>query len=115
MSRLAIVIVSFLAVLISDGSAATIQSAKGVGGRTEIQISGEILRGDDERFATVAGSAPEDVEVALESPGGNLVTGLRIGSAIRMRAWKTIVPDGATCASSTVGCWGVSSSWRTLE
>lgn len=105
MLRVALLMLSIVASVVPPAVAATIQAAKGMDGRVEIRISGELLRGDDERFATVAGSAPDEVTVFLEGPGGNLVTGLRIGSAIRMRAWKTAVSDGAVCASACGLVW----------
>ncbi len=89
----------------STGSAATMEANKGADGGNLILISGEIFRGDDERFATLAGATADDATVVLDSIGGNLVAGLRIGSAIRMRAWRTAVPDGATCASSCGLAW----------
>lgn len=101
----------FLALMIgataasSAVSAATMEAATGADGGSLILISGEIFRGDDERFATLAGATADDATVVLESIGGNLVAGLRIGSAIRMRAWRTAVADGATCASSCGLAW----------
>jgi hypothetical protein len=38
--------------------AATIDMVKGTDGSSTIVLSGEIISGDDERFATVAGGAP---------------------------------------------------------
>lgn len=105
MPRLMVVLFSLLVAFVPGTYAATIESSRIADGHTTILISGEIFRGDDERFATVAGTAPDETIVVMDSPGGNLVTGLRIGSAIRMRAWKTAVPDAAMCASACGLMW----------
>src|SRR5260370_28074085 len=39
------------------------------------------------------------------SHGGSLVTGLRIGEAIRRKGFSTIVPDGRRCASACAFAW----------
>src|SRR5260370_35541891 len=39
------------------------------------------------------------------SHGGSLVTGLRIGEAIRRKGFSTIVPDGRHCASACALAW----------
>ena len=87
------------------GHAAVVEAVKGPSGRTDIVLSGELLPGDDERFATVAGTVPEDATVWLDGPGGSLQAGLRIGTAIRLKGWKTAVPDDAICASACGLIW----------
>jgi hypothetical protein len=104
MSRWALALFGLLMLFDMRGHAATIKAASD-NGNALILVVGEIMGGDDERFATVAASEPDDVTVLLESPGGNLVAGLRIGSAIRMRAWTTVVADGSTCASACGLMW----------
>ena len=104
MHQLALALVGIL-LLSAPGRAATIEPVKNAAGRTDIVVYGEIQRGDDERFATVAGTVGEDATVWLEGPGGALQDGLRIGTAIRLKGWKTAVPDDATCASACGLIW----------
>ena len=85
--------------------AAAIEVTKAADGQSVITVSGEIARGDDERFATIAGATPDDATVYFSSPGGNLLAGLRIGSAIRMRAWGTAVADQGLCGSACGLAW----------
>ena len=87
------------------GQAATMEAIKAADGANVVVLSGELIRGDDEWFATLAGGIPGDATVVLTSPGGNLVTGLRIGSTIRMRGWRTAVPDSSTYASACGLVW----------
>lgn len=105
MSWLSLALVFLLTFSMPGAQAATIDITTSAGGDTTISVSGEIFRGDDERFATIAANGTDDTTVLLDGPGGNLGTGLRIGSAIRMRAWKTAVSDGAVCASACGLIW----------
>src|SRR5262245_53027703 len=43
--------------------------------------------------------------VALDSDGGNLLAGIRIGTDIRLRSFVTLVPSGARCASACAIAW----------
>jgi hypothetical protein len=43
--------------------------------------------------------------VALESDGGSLLAGIRIGELIRLRSFVTVVPTGARCASACAIAW----------
>src|SRR5262245_56663015 len=43
--------------------------------------------------------------VTLESDGGSLLAGIRIGETIRMRGFVTLVPNGARCASACATAW----------
>ena len=104
MKRYAVAFLSLL-LLVAPGRAATIETVTSSAGWTDIVISGEIRNGDDERFATVAGTVGEDVTVWLDGPGGSLQAGLRIGTAIRLKAWKTAVPQDETCASACGLIW----------
>lgn len=98
---------ALLSLLVSGapGRAATIEPITTAAGRTDIVVSGEIRNGDDERFASVAGTVGEDATVWLDGPGGSLQAGLRIGTSIRLKAWKTAVPEDATCASACGLIW----------
>lgn len=94
-----------IATCVISARAATIERSTTADGRAGILIKGVIVAGDDEQFSTIAGSVAGSATVILDSPGGMLAAGLRIGSAIRMRAWDTVVPDGATCASACGLMW----------
>lgn len=43
--------------------------------------------------------------VALDSDGGSLLAGIRIGTLIRLRNFVTLVPSGAVCASACAVAW----------
>jgi hypothetical protein len=43
--------------------------------------------------------------VALESDGGSLLAGIRIGEIIRLKGFVTVVPNGARCASACATAW----------
>src|SRR5262249_37663398 len=43
--------------------------------------------------------------VALESDGGSLLAGIRIGEIIRLRGFVTVVTNGARCASACAIAW----------
>lgn len=67
-------------------------------------VLGEFERGDGERFANQVASLERAV-VALDSPGGNVVAGLRMGQLIHNRGFSTIVPDRTICASACGLVW----------
>ena len=71
---------------------------------TLIIISGDLRPGDKERFLNIA-LQTEKAVVVLGSPGGNLLAGLDIGQAIRLRGYATYVPDNVQCASACALAW----------
>jgi hypothetical protein len=73
-------------------------------GTQAIIISGEIERGDDEKFRRLTIEFP-DAWVALDSPGGALIPALEIGRLIRLRGYTTVVLDKDTCTSSCALMW----------
>jgi len=85
-------------------AAATIVKAFGKADSVIINISGELLRGDENRFVDIAGTAAGAV-VALDSPGGNLVAGIAIGKVIHFKHFDTLVPNGSACASACALAW----------
>ena len=60
--------------------------------------------GDEKRFADAAIRAT-DATVALSSPGGNMLAGIEIGQAIRLKGFSTLVPEGFQCASACALAW----------
>jgi hypothetical protein len=76
----------------------------GSDGTVVISIRGELNAGDERRFANIAVDLPDAI-VAFDSPGGNLVAGIEIGKAIRLKDFATAVPASATCASACAIAW----------
>ena len=104
MRLLACVALAFALAAPVNASAAAFDVVKS-GVKADIVVSGELLRGDEERFAAVAGTLDEDTTVWLAGPGGALQAALRIGTAIRLKGWRTAVQDGASCASACGLMW----------
>ncbi|MFT3986307.1 PAN domain-containing protein [Aestuariivirga sp.] len=69
-----------------------------------IQVSGELQRGDEQKFVSIALNVPKAV-VLLDSDGGNLNAGLEIGKAIRLKEYVTWVDNGMRCASACALIW----------
>lgn len=83
--------------------AATIRHVD-IDGTAFIVIAGEILFGDERRFAEEALLHDEAI-VAFNSPGGNLKAGIEIGKTIRMKGFKTVVVADHLCASACALAW----------
>lgn len=69
-----------------------------------ITIIGGLQYGDEKKFINVALAHPTAL-VGLMSPGGNLLAGIEIGKAIRLKGYMTAVPGDATCASACALAW----------
>ncbi|MFM8746549.1 MAG: hypothetical protein ACKOED_07785 [Aestuariivirga sp.] len=69
-----------------------------------ILISGVFEDGDDKKFTALALDVDNAI-VVFESPGGNLLAGLGIGRAIRLKEFSTAVEGGAQCASACGLAW----------
>jgi hypothetical protein len=67
-------------------------------------VSGEILPGDADRFAEIV-RLSQSGAVLLESPGGSLLDGLRIGRTIRDAGFSTGVAPDTACASACALAW----------
>ena len=74
------------------------------GGPDIILVTGQLAVGDDKKFLKIALDS-ENAIVAFESPGGNLLAGIEIGKAIRLKGFSTFVPDGVRCASACALAW----------
>lgn len=69
-----------------------------------IVVSGELKDGDDKLFANIA--LPLDrALVVFDSPGGNLLAGIGIGKAARLKEFWTAVGDQGMCASACGLAW----------
>lgn len=69
-----------------------------------IVFSGEIVQGDAGRFLDLIRSVSVGA-VLFESPGGNLLEGLRIGRTIREANFSTGVAPEVACASACALAW----------
>jgi hypothetical protein len=74
------------------------------GSNSVVLITGELLTGDHKKFATKTLSL-DYATVVFHSPGGNLVAGIEIGKAIRLKEFQTYVPKGSLCASACAVAW----------
>lgn len=73
---------------------------------TTINIAGVFHRGDEVKFRTaLARVLPLLGIVVLESPGGDLQAGLKIGREISVRSYSTLVKAGTICASACALAW----------
>ena len=86
-------------------SAAEMRLVQGaVPGINYITVLGTFELGDDQKFIQIA--LPLDkATVAFNSDGGNLLAGLGIGRAIRLKEFTTIVPKNSVCASACGLAW----------
>ena len=69
-----------------------------------IVIRGELVTGDADRFLRAVANT-ELAAVLFESPGGNLIEGLRIGEIIYHRGFTTGVAPNSACASACALAW----------
>ena len=97
--------------LCGPAAAATIERIPGE--KTIIAIEGEFLPTDGERFAEALGTY-EDATIVLNSPGGSLVAGMRLGQIVRDRGFTTLVLNDAMCASSCALAW-IASQRRSMN
>ncbi len=90
--------------ILTATSAATLKSVATKDGGTIILLSGEIVEGDTDTLKAsikTANDAGKLVSgVRLNSPGGNLLEGLKLADAVRFAKVATNVAGSATCASA---------------
>ena len=84
--------------------AATIGKVTSGPGAPMILVQGDFQDGDGERFQAIATSLPK-ATVVFDSPGGNLMAGLKIGEIMHARGYTSLVPQGAVCASACAIAW----------
>jgi hypothetical protein len=70
-----------------------------------IQVQGELVLEDIDQFRAKASAANKTAIVLLDSPGGSLLAGIRIGKFIRMKSWATAVAADTECASACAFAW----------
>jgi hypothetical protein len=69
-----------------------------------IEVEGELIRGDETKFIEIALKSADAI-VVFHSRGGNLLAGIEIGKAIRLKGFSTLVPDNMYCASACALAW----------
>ncbi|MDN4986573.1 ATP-dependent Clp protease proteolytic subunit [Bradyrhizobium sp. WYCCWR 13022] len=83
---------------------ATFKSVAAKDGKTIIFLTGEIIEGDADTLKAAIKSANDAGKlvsgVRLNSPGGNLLEGLKLADAVRFAKVATNVAANATCASA---------------
>jgi hypothetical protein len=84
--------------------AAEITSSDLKDGSSLIFVSGDLQLGDEKKFIDVA-LGKSNAVVLLASTGGNLVAGIEIGRAIRLKGFSAYVPDEKICASACALAW----------
>lgn len=92
------------AVFSDDGQSAEVKVGVGKSGQATIWITGEIVPGDADKFSQSVRQANDSgkfvANVRLDSPGGNLLEGVKIADAIRFGKTSTNVGKTAVCASA---------------
>jgi hypothetical protein len=71
---------------------------------TLVTVTGPFELSDIESFRTKTSFASKAI-VSFASDGGNLSAGIEIGTALRLRGFLSLVPDGARCASACALAW----------
>jgi hypothetical protein len=89
---------------ISSPAAEFSRSASRDGSPDTILVVGQLSMGDEKQFINAALNSKNAI-VIFQSPGGNLLAGIEIGKAIRLKGFSTFVPDGVRCASACALAW----------
>ncbi len=98
--------VAFLAcIVVSSALAAIVAPARARAAEFRVEgetlfLDGEITRGDLAQFSGMLTSHPDVKRLSINSPGGDLDTGLRIGEMVRKRKLETYVEGGLREAAS---------------
>ena len=96
-------VVSTGVVICTGGQAANISVDSARGDQiTIVTVEGDLLSGDDDVFASRTGPLSRAL-IVLQSDGGNFVAGVKIGEAIRLKRFSTLVVD--RCASACALAW----------
>jgi hypothetical protein len=74
-------------------------------GLTVVLVTGALTPGDYDKFKKETALLTGNIGVVLVGPGGHMLTGIGIGSAIRMKGWETRVPMQQMCASACALAW----------
>ena len=88
----------------SPVSAATVEIIKHISTGVIVRVDGDLALEDGEKFAATVRPLQGAV-ILLNSPGGSLMAGLRIGEIVRSRNFSTVVLDDDLCASACAIAW----------
>ena len=97
---------AFLCICAFSASAATVSLAPAPTDPTQtlVTVEGPLLQNDELEFWRRVGSLTKAI-VSFNSDGGNLLAGIEIGKAIRLKSFGTVVLDGKRCASACAFAW----------
>jgi hypothetical protein len=70
-----------------------------------VTATGEIVKGDSDKFDAVVAAAAHHPLVELNSPGGDLMEGFAIGETIRLHHLATYVIPNSECSSTCAFVW----------
>lgn len=96
-----------VAMVLQAASAPAAEFSKTTLSRTNtdlIFVEGELAFRDEQKFANLALNSSNAI-VIFRSPGGNMLAGIEIGKAIRLKGFSTYVPDSLQCASACALAW----------
>lgn len=99
---LIVVVVELL--LAAPGIAAQVSTRLNLSGPPIVSVTGEFETGDEKTFVAHVLTLPEAI-IEFESPGGNLLAGIEIGRAIRLKGFTTSVRAHSICASACAFAW----------
>src|SRR3954471_2988594 len=85
--------------------AATVELVFDSNASTYFRIEGDLELGDEKDFIKKAIALPGGTLVQFNSDGGKILPALRIGKAIRLMGFKTLVLDGRRCVSACALAW----------
>jgi hypothetical protein len=91
-------------IIAAEASAAELKRVDGKDKKTRIDLNGDIAEGDAEKLKAIVKEA-NDVQrvvatIRLNSPGGNLLEGVRLSEVVKYGRIATAVLSGGTCASA---------------
>lgn len=69
-----------------------------------IIVNGDLYEGDEKKFINTALSLVDAI-VMLDSDGGNLIAGIEIGKAIKLKGFSSFVPNASRCSSACGLAW----------
>jgi len=96
-------VISMLLAVWTSAKAADIKVTAG-NGLAVVSVEGELTFRDEDVFTDKVLRLKEAV-VMFDSIGGNLIAGIEIGKAIRLKGFSTLVPDDTLCASACALAW----------
>jgi hypothetical protein len=88
---------------IAGAATITIDSAPD-GKSALVTVDGVFESNDGDQFKSKTGFLSKAI-VSFRSDGGNLVAGIQIGEAIRLKGFSSLVPGNARCASACALAW----------